>query len=1245
MRRQLRAVFLVAVSALRAGALLGQTPDAAPTITTQPAGQNVAVGGQARFTVGASGTPSPTIHWQTSTDYGSTWADLTEVSPFSGVNTAQLNVAPVAAGLNATQYRAVVTNTAGSVTSSAASLFTTLLYTLSDSRPLFGTFGTVTFEVFNPATTDTIARIPIAAPPPSLNLSLRPAASVGYVSDGPSVSVLDLRTNTVIRRISAGSNPGWLALSPDESQLFVLNRLLATDRGAKSISVVSTTTEAVTNVITLPDQGTEMIASLDGSRLYVLAEGKIFVVDPGTATVTATIAIPSSAQHLVIHPDGTKLYVVVSTFSSFGSPQPPPDNTLTVIDTLTEATIATVTVPALNYLVISPGAVFYLPSNVGAPSVSGDGKRLYVIQSGEGYRTSPTSLIHKERLFVIDATSWTVLSTQDFPYHIQTPDMLPNSGVVVATPPCWFEVWPQQQYVRNDRNTFTIDIPAAAACGWTATTPADWLAMNPASGAGAGTISVSAPPAGNPRTSTITIGGQSVTVSQLVTNSAIDIPRDGAVTTLPIDVSGWIVDRVSPLPPFFNNGIGNVELWDLPDPPSAGSGARLGTMNRGSRSDVGAVYGSAYQFSGFSLRVGRLSAGRHTLQVRAAGYDGTILTTSVSVTVQRRPAVALDLPANQTHVKQPFRMAGWALDATAPSGTGIDSIEIWAQPASGPPVRIATPVYGTARPDVGAFMADFGFSNSGFDVMVSGIPAGAYTLTVTGRSTQTGLFDATASVQVVIDGQAPIGSMDLPVAGASVTGSIAVTGWALDDAGIDRVEIWRDLVPGETTPPFGGGGPGRGKVFIATATFITGARPDVEAAFPAYPQASRAGWGYLLLTQGLWNQGNGTYRLYAFAFDMEGSSATIGTKTISVDNAHAVKPFGALDTPSYGQTVTGPFWNYGWALTPKGNSVDPRTCTIPSDGVQMAIDSGPLVPVNYGDLRPDIAAAFPGFSNGQSAGGATFIDTTTLSNGTHQIGWYVVDTCGRADGIGSRFFTVQNGGSVIGPETGLEARDSGGDAREPVAVRRNDGPSQWVWPGASGTRVVTIDQHERVTVALPSASAYVGYQIVNNEQRPLPVGSSLDAATGTFYWQPAAGFLGSFDLAFVDGEAAIDVRIVVGPPLRVVVDTPTAGAAVGSSFLIAGWALDLASGDGSGIDTVHVWAYPINGAAPIFLGVATVGGARPDVAATYGPQFMASAYNLSVAGLSAASYDVVVYPHRAATNTFEGAQRVRMTVR
>ena len=63
------------------------------------------------------------------------------------------------------------------------------------------------------------------------------------------------------------------------------------------------------------------------------------------------------------------------------------------------------------------------------------------------------------------------------------------------------------------------------------------------------------------------------------------------------------------------------------------------------------------------------------------------------------------------------------------------------------------------------------------------------------------------------------------------------------------------------------------------------------------------------------------------------------------------------------------------------------------------------------------------------------------------------------------------------------------------------------------------------------------------------------------------------------------------------VDTPVQNAATTQPFSVAGWAVDLVAQTGTGVDAVHVWAYPNpgSGAAAIFLGAATYGGARPDI--------------------------------------------------
>jgi hypothetical protein len=94
----------------------------APIITAQPSNQTVRTGGNASFTVAASGTPTPTYSWQVSTNGGSTWSALSNTAPYTGVTTATLTVTGASKSLNSVQYRAIATNSAGTATSNAATL-------------------------------------------------------------------------------------------------------------------------------------------------------------------------------------------------------------------------------------------------------------------------------------------------------------------------------------------------------------------------------------------------------------------------------------------------------------------------------------------------------------------------------------------------------------------------------------------------------------------------------------------------------------------------------------------------------------------------------------------------------------------------------------------------------------------------------------------------------------------------------------------------------------------------------------------------------------------------------------------------------------------------------------------------------------------------------------------------------------------------------------------------------------------
>ncbi len=93
----------------------GNLEVAYPTITTQPANQTVTAGQTASFTAAATGSPTPTVQWQVSTDGGATFSNV------SGATSTTLSFT-TALSQSGNQYRAVFTNTVGTATTTAATL-------------------------------------------------------------------------------------------------------------------------------------------------------------------------------------------------------------------------------------------------------------------------------------------------------------------------------------------------------------------------------------------------------------------------------------------------------------------------------------------------------------------------------------------------------------------------------------------------------------------------------------------------------------------------------------------------------------------------------------------------------------------------------------------------------------------------------------------------------------------------------------------------------------------------------------------------------------------------------------------------------------------------------------------------------------------------------------------------------------------------------------------------------------------
>jgi hypothetical protein len=574
--------------------------------------------------------------------------------------------------------------------------------------------------------------------------------------------------------------------------------------------------------------------------------------------------------------------------------------------------------------------------------------------------------------------------------------------------------------------------------------------------------------------------------------------------------------------------------------------------------------------------------------------------------------------------------------------------------------------------------------------------AGTITITLTGAGNAVGPITVVLNSIAPSSAQPPFGSFDTPMNNSTgVAGSIAVTGWALDRVQVTRVTVCRDAF-GSEVAPVDPNCAGNAQIYIGDAVFIDGARPDVQALNSTLPLNSRAGWGYLMLTNFLPNLGNGTFTLRAYAFNAEGLTTLLGVKTITCDNNDSFAPFGAIDTPGQGAVTSGVVTNFGWVLAQSPNFADPLhggTVNVFVDGINVGSPGG-------WTTRSDLqmlfvpASKYPGVNN---ALGVFGLDTTTLANGLHSIAWSVTGSPGGGtSGIGSRFITVSNGAQLVNsaaatassqaaiviasrstldiPRAAASRIASGQMLTSEIAAappdlsavrgRRGfdlDLPLRTYTP-SSGAIDVQAEELDRIELHLSSTAQhhYTGYLQTPEGTRPLPVGSSLDASTGTFTWMPGVGFYGTYHLTFVrwsgdDAVARQDVRITlsakgsnrIGP--QTIIDVPKVGATVGSPFFVGGWAADLDSTVDSGVDTVHVWAYPIdahgNRLDPIFIGPAIYGGTRPDVAAVYGDRFGDSGYGIIVNGLPPGTYDIAVFAYSTVVNTFTPATVVRITVR
>ena len=243
----------------------------------------------------------------------------------------------------------------------------------------------------------------------------------------------------------------------------------------------------------------------------------------------------------------------------------------------------------------------------------------------------------------------------------------------------------------------------------------------------------------------------------------------------------------------------------------------------------------------------------------------------------------------------------------------------------------------------------------------------------------------------------PIGVLDTPTTGQTVSGVVPVSGWVLDFAGVDKVELWVD-----------------GAVRSRAETNIP--RPDVIAVFPDYAASPTRDPGFATSFNAR-SLAVGPH-LVSIKVTETGNATVIDLATVSVFVATAganQAPFGNIDSPEDSQRgISGSFPVFGWAADDSGviNHID-----ILVDGkiVAGAVGTGLPSSAIYGLPRPDVFALFPDVPNSLNSGFVANVDTTAFVDGMHVISARAFDNQGSSNLLGTRVVQIVNNGSNLPP--------------------------------------------------------------------------------------------------------------------------------------------------------------------------------------------------------------------------------------